>query len=172
METNKPSIRRDDFNNIIRDRYFISLELRTKIEKEILFRIMYIDTKGISSYTSNIPEIIIKPTPETVFLLTYVNIVNAIIKKDSNLSESIRQNILNGLAAVDEIDYPNEYTMWHSTWYKHSYLFLQPFYSYDGSLLRLSYMINELVEEKILNPNFIVLDEEIRNYPIMLADDK
>ena len=56
--------------------------------------------------------------------------------------------------------------MWHSSWYKHNYIFLQPFYSYDGALLRLSYLISELVDDNIISDDSIETDPEIHQYPV------
>ena len=78
----------------------------------------------------------------------------------------IKKDIEEGYASVDEVDYPNEYTMWHSSWYKHNYIFLQPFYSYDGALLRLSYLISELVDDNIISDDSIETDPEIHQYPV------
>lgn len=163
-----PSIRPDDFNLLIRDRFYIKNSLVTKEKKHIEFRIVYIDKNGITKTINENAEIVIV-VPESKILLTWVKVLKYIIKKDKDTSESIKKDIEEGFASVDEVDYPNEYTMWHSSWYKHNYIFLQPFYSYDGALLRLSYLISELVEDEILIEEYIEIDPEIHKYPVKIV---
>lgn len=160
-----PNIRPDDFNLVIRDRFYVKSSLVTKGDKYIEFRIVYIDSGGITSSINKEPEIKIV-VPESKILSTWIRLLKDIINKDKNMSDTIKKDIEEGYASVDEVDYPNEYTMWHSNWYKHNYIFLQPFYSYDGALLRLSYLISELVDDNIISDDSIETDPEIHQYPV------
>lgn len=161
-----PSIRIDDFNLIIRDRYYIKIDLVVTEEvKHIEFSILYIDSKGLNTKVTE--EVKIVPE-EAALLLIWINLLKAIFKKDNDISEEVRKSIEDGSAPVDEIDYPNEYTMWHNSWYKHNYTFLQPFYSHQGALLRLSYLISELVEEDIVSESMIECQPEVKKYPVKL----
>lgn len=160
-----PNIRPDDFNLLIRDRFYVKSSLITKEDKHIEFRIVYINNGGITSFINTEPEIKII-VPECKILSTWIRILKDIINKDRSTSDNIKKDIEEGYASVDEVDYPNEYTMWHSSWYKHNYIFLQPFYSYDGALLRLSYLISELVDDTIISDDSIETDPEIHQYPV------
>ena len=160
-----PNIRPDDFNLVIRDRFYVKSSLVTKGDKYVEFRIVYIDSGGITSFINKEPEIKIV-VPENKILSTWIRLLKDIINKDKNMSDTIKKDIEEGYASVDEVDYPNEYTMWHSSWYKHNYIFLQPFYSYDGALLRLSYLISELVDDNIISDDSIETDPEIHQYPV------
>lgn len=163
-----PSIRPDDFNLIVRDRFYVKSALILKDDKHIEFRIVYINNEGITKIIVNEPEIKII-VPKNRILSTWVNILKTIIEKDKSTSESVRGDIEQGYSSIEEIDYPNEYTMWHSSWYKHNYIFLQPFYSYDGALLRLSYLISELVDDEIISEDVIEADPEIHQYPVKIV---
>lgn len=160
-----PVIRPDDFNLVIRDRFYVKSALITKNKTCIEFRIVYIDRGGLTKVLNDAPEIEIK-IPENKILSVWIKILKSIIQKDKQTSEIVKKDIEDGYASVEEVDYPNEYTMWHSSWYKHNYIFLQPFYSYDGALLRLSYLISELVDDSILNEDTIETDPEIHRYPV------
>ena len=131
-----PSIRPDDFNLIIRDRFYVKSALVIKDDKFIEFRIAYVDINGITKNVNNNTEIKII-VPEIKILSIWIKILKCIIDKDKITSDNVKKDIEDGYASIDEIDYPNEYTMWHSSWYKHNYIFLQPFYSYDGVVIRL-----------------------------------
>lgn len=163
-----PSIRPDDFNLIVRDRFYVKSALILKEDKHIEFRIVYINNEGITKIIVSEPEIKII-VPKNRILSTWVNILKTIIEKDKSTSESVRGDIEHGYTSVEEVDYPNEYTMWHSSWYKHNYIFLQPFYSYDGALLRLSYLISELVDDEIISEDVIEADPEIHQYPVKIV---
>ena len=56
--------------------------------------------------------------------------------------------------------------MSESSWYRHNYLFFSPFYSYNGALLRLSYLIVELLREDAISEEDIVLDPVLKDYPV------
>ena len=155
-------IRRDDFNIIIRDRYYVKLSLDTK-NKSITFSIFFIDVTGENSKEEEIA--VLKTTPE-ILLHKYITIIEAIFVKNDTVSEQIINDINEGLLPSDEIDYPNEYTMWHSNWYKHSYTFLQPFHTLEGAKLRLSYLINELIIDDVIERSEIILDDTIKKYKI------
>lgn len=163
-----PSIRPDDFNLLVRDRFYVKSALILKDDKHIEFRIVYINNDGITKIIVSEPEIKII-VPKNRILSTWVNILKTIIEKDKTTSESVRGDIEHGYTSVEEVDYPNEYTMWHSSWYKHNYIFLQPFYSYDGALLRLSYLISELVDDEIVSEDVIEADPEIHQYPVKIV---
>lgn len=165
-------IRRDDFNLVVRDRFYVKIKLDLdKDPHSICFFISYIGEDGISTSVSDTPEVIIVPESETVLLVLYISIITTIFKKDDDTSELVKKNVENGIS-VDDINYPNEYTMWHTSWYKHTYLFLQPFYTYAGAMLRLSYLISELVEDKVIDKETIITDETVRKYPIIMNKSK
>lgn len=165
-------IRRDDFNLVVRDRFYVKIKLDLdKDPHSICFFISYIGEDGISTSVSDTPEVIIVPESETVLLVLYISIITTIFKKDDDTSELVKKNVENGIS-VDDINYPNEYTMWHTSWYKHTYLFLQPFYTYYGAMLRLSYLISELVEDKVIDKETIITDETVRKYPIIMNKSK
>ena len=155
-------IRRDDFNIVIRDRYYVKLSFDVK-NKSITFSIFFIDITGEISEEEKIA--VIKTIPE-ILLHKYITIIEAIFIKNDTVSEQIINDINEGLLPSDEIDYPNEYTMWHSNWYKHSYTFLQPFQTLEGAKLRLSYLINELIVDDVIDRDEIILDEEIKKFKI------
>lgn len=165
-------IRRDDFNLVVRDRFYVKIKLDLdKDPHSICFFISYVGEDGLSTPVSDTPEVIIVPESETVLLVLYISIITTIFKKDDDTSELVKKNVENGIS-VDDINYPNEFTMWHTSWYKHTYLFLQPFYTYDGAMLRLSYLISELVEDKVIDKETIITDETVRKYPIIMNKSK
>lgn len=161
-----PNIRIDDFNLIIRDRYYVKVDLIVNEDSKCIeFSILYIDSQGLNTKLTKEVKVI---PEEPALLMIWINLLKAIFKKDSDVSEEVRNSIEDGSAPVDEIDYPNEYTMWHNSWYKHNYTFLQPFYSHQGALLRLSYLISELVDENIITENMIECLPEVKKYPVKL----
>ena len=87
-----PSIRPDDFNLLIRDRFYVKNSLVTKEKKHIEFRIVYIDNNGITKIINDNAEIVIV-VPESKILLTWVKVLKYIIKKDKDTSESIKKDI-------------------------------------------------------------------------------
>lgn len=167
-------IRKDDFTLILPNHYFVKLDLvipkTINDQGSIEFRIIFINSNGIEEKPCEQPEIKMIPVPATIFMSIYTKLVEAIISRDNDLSQTIISENRTRPDGSIEIDYPNEYTMWHLNWYKHSYLFLQPFQSYNGAKLRLSYLINELIEDRIIDPKFIEKDPEIENYPVILSD--
>ena len=163
---NMPYIRTDDFNLIMRDRFYIKINLIIENDKKCIdFSILYIDYKGLNKELFT--EIKVVPE-EAALLIIWMNLLKAIFKRDSEVSEEVRKSIEDGSAPLEEIDYPNEYTMWHNTWYKHSYTFLQPFFSHEGALLRLSYLVSELVEDGVLCEDMIECNPIVKKYPVKL----
>lgn len=165
MINKEPVIRTDDFNLVIRDRYFIKMNLSVKSNpKNIEFFIIYTNIKGITEKAEG-PSIFIVP-PQTILLPTWVECVNNIRKLEDKSSEEVLEGIKEGKWSEDEVDYPNEYTMSESNWYKHSYTFLQPFYTHEGALLRLSYLIGELILSNSLDEKYIVTDKDVEEFPV------
>ena len=165
----EPTIRTDDFNLLIRDRFYVELSLRVKNVKQIEFNIIYINDKGISEKPKEDVEVIIK-VKDTILLHKWVIIIEAIRKLEDKTSDQVIQGIKDRVFDISEIDRPNEFTMSESSWYKHSYIFFFPFYSYNGALLRLSYLIGELLREKEISEEDILLDSEVKNYPVTFSE--
>ena len=141
----EPVMRIDDFNLLSRDKFFIQVRLELEEEKRI--------------------EIIIK-VKDVLLLHKWVEIIDAIRKLEDETVSEIIEGIKTCKYNVSEIDHPNEYTMSESSWYKHNFIFLSPFYSYDGALLRLSYLVGELINAKAITEEDIVLDQILKEYPV------
>lgn len=161
----EPVMRIDDFNLLSRDKFFIQVRLELEEEKRIEIVIFYIDEKGISKKVKDKSEIIIK-VKDVLLLHKWVEIIDAIRKLEDDTVSEIIEGIKTCKYNVSEIDHPNEYTMSESSWYKHNFIFLSPFYSYDGALLRLSYLVGELINAKAITEEDIVLDQILKDYPV------
>ena len=156
----EPVMRIDDFNLLSRDRFFIQVRLELEEEKHIEIVIFYIDEKGISKKVKEKSEITIK-VKDVLLLHKWVEIIDAIRKLEDDTVSEIIEGIKTSKYNVSEIDHPNE-----SSWYKHNFIFLSPFYSYDGALLRLSYLVGELINAKAITEEDIVLDQILKEYPV------
>lgn len=171
METMKGN---DVFNYVMKNYYFVKLDLILPESRDdkgcIEFNIIYINDEGSEVMVQQEPEVRMIPVPASIFMLVYIKLVEAIITKDNGVSKDVL--IENSLHPEHEpkLDYPNEYTMWHLNWYKHSYQFLQPFHSYNGAKLRLSYLLNELIEEGYIDPTFIEKDDIISQYTVIIDE--
>lgn len=159
-----PVIRTDDFNLIIRDRFYVELSLKVKDIKQIEFNIIYINDKGIAEKPMDDVEVLVD-VKDSILLHKWVVIINTIRKLEDRTSDEVRQGIEDKEYNVSEIDRPNEFTMSEASWYRHNYLFFSPFYSYNGALLRLSYLIVELLREDAISEEDIVLDPVLKDYP-------
>ena len=129
METMKGN---DVFNYVMKNYYYVKLDLILPESRDdkgcIEFNIIYINDEGSEVMVQQEPEVKMIPVPVSIFMLVYIKLVEAIITKDNGVSKDVL--IENSLHPEHEpkLDYPNEYTMWHLNWYKHSYQFLQPFH--------------------------------------------
>ena len=163
----EPVIRTDDFNLLTRDKFFIELRLIVKEKHQIELAIIYIDEKGISGRVKKDPEIIIQVN-EILLLSKWAKIIHSIRKLEDDVATEVLKGIQENKYDISEIDNPNEYTMSESSWFKHSFIFLAPFHSYDGALLRLSYLIGELLCIEALSEKDILIDEELKDFTVDL----
>lgn len=165
----EPVIRIDDFNLLSRDKFFIQVRLEIGEEKCIEIVIFYIDEKGISKRVKNKAEITIK-VRDVLLLHKWAEIIEAIRNLEDATINEILEGIKSSKYCVSEVDHPNEYTMSESSWYKHSFIFLSPFHSYDGALLRLSYLVRELINAKAISEDDILVEKEIKDFPVKLKE--
>ena len=87
-----PVIRTDDFNLIIRDRFYVELSLKVKDIKQIEFNIIYINDKGIAEKPMDDVEVLVD-VKDIILLHKWVVIINTIRKLEDQTSEEVRQRI-------------------------------------------------------------------------------
>ena len=86
-------IRKDDFTLILPNHYFVKLDLvipkTINDQGSIEFRIIFINSNGIEEKPCEQPEIKMIPVPATIFMSTYTKLVETIISRDNDLSQTI-----------------------------------------------------------------------------------
>ena len=164
-------IKFDDFDIVIRDRYYVKLDLilpEENIKEAIIFRIIYIGASGEEETIDHNPEVVIYPTKPTIFLHTYIRILEHIFKLDNEVRELIESN---WEINPEIISFPNEFTMFQLNHYLHNYLFLHPFETYYGARLRLANLIRTLISDNIITLDMMSnLSDNIKAHKVELSE--